>query len=291
MITYINSPIKINLSLRVGARRPDGYHDIRSVFWRLPSPELVVIDDASPRDDVSCVGARIDGENIVSRAIRMLRDDSASMPRGLSVTIHKHLTQGGGVGAGSGNAACVLEWYRYRTGRDAMETARRLGADVSFLASGYELADASGRGDDLVKIDGSLHLAAVILSARWSTSTAEAYAAIDAMRETSWDAAGYDGAGDEGRSVLEALRAGECAGQLPNDFIEAQGAGIEPCGMLFDAAQDVGAAAWGLCGSGSSCFCLFRPDADDRISALFKKISDGPLSGAFRCAFVSRPSL
>lgn len=289
MITYINSPIKINLSLRVLARRDDGYHDIRTIFWRLTSPELVSVDDSADEDSVICVGANIIGENIVARAMHKLRANGTKLPHGLKITIYKHLAQGGGLGAGSGNAACILDMYRYLSGEDVMDIARELGADVSFLTSGYSVADAGGIGDELIPLGDGPRLAAVILMPTWTTSTADAYAQIDSRRERGLSRAiSEEEAIRDGERVLDALRSGKDVGLLPNDFIDVQGDGVEWCEKLFDAAERSHAAAWGLCGSGSSCVCLFHADDDRGIRSLFKKIRKSDLSSAFVASMVCR---
>ncbi|MDR1472739.1 MAG: 4-diphosphocytidyl-2C-methyl-D-erythritol kinase [Synergistaceae bacterium] len=273
--------IKINLTLRVLGAREDGYHDIYSLFWRLRSPEALEISVPSPDDELRVTGADIPGENILSRVQRHIRGvcGDGSFP-GVSMRLHKLLPVGSGVGAGSGNAAALLRWFgrvRHATslGGDVPGMAS-LGADVAFLASGRDLALAHGVGDLLDGLDGSLPLSAVICFPEWASYTARAYASLDAYRR----ARGMGPPMDEVRSrvealsVLNSLRNENKLGILPNDFISCLSE-YESCyNTLYEVFDKNGSIAWGLCGSGSACFALFRrKDAGFAIPGLTEALS------------------
>ena len=76
------SAAKLNLSLRVTKKRLDGYHDIVSLFLRLPAVESLSISKAEVRgkDDVRVSGVEIEGENIVSSALRRAREAGVDVP-------------------------------------------------------------------------------------------------------------------------------------------------------------------------------------------------------------------
>jgi len=249
--------IKINLALRVLDKRPDGYHNISSLYWRLKSPEVLDVDVDSRGDELEVQGADIPGENIVSRACAHIRSvcGGENLP-GVRVRLYKHLPMGSGVGAGSGNAAALIRFLR-RYGRQyrALPGIVDLGADVVFLASDFGLALAGGVGDLLEGLDGELRNPAVILFPEWAVNTRDAYAAIDAVRAGGRGAMAEPEAREEAMSVLSALRGGRRIGLLPNDFMECV-----PFRPRYDemcrAADDSGALAWGLCGSGSAFFVL-----------------------------------
>lgn len=254
--------LKINLSLYVLDRRDDGYHDVSSLYMRLPSPESLVIDTEAVGDCVSCVGLEIDGENIISRAIRSFRASHPDdMPRAISVAIHKQLPPGSGLGAGSGNAAAFIDWCGEVCGIEVpSETISRLGADVSFLASRYDLAFADGIGDRMEDAGASLCFDAVILFPFWRSSTAKAYTDLDAARargEARPLAASLREARERSEDDLAALRRRRRVGLLANDFLSLAIKEHECLTDLFSAVDRHGALAWGMCGSGSALFALF----------------------------------
>ncbi|MDR1915091.1 MAG: hypothetical protein LBQ58_00755 [Synergistaceae bacterium] len=273
--------IKINLTLRVLGAREDGYHDISSLFWRLPSPEVLEVSAASRVDAVSVLGAEIPGENILWRTCRYLREryGDDSFPR-IDMRICKHLPMGSGVGAGSGNAAALLRWFRrvWRIGSrgESLDGLASLGADVAFLASDHDLAFAHGVGDKLDGMEGTLQLETVICFPEWSSDTRRAYASLDSYRisETADEPIlDVDSSRLEALSVLNCLRNGEKVGLLPNDFITCMPEHKLCYNTLYEMFYACGSLAWGLCGSGSACFALFRrEDAGKSVPALLETL-------------------
>lgn len=255
--------IKVNLTLRVLAKRADGYHEIHSLFWRIRSPETMKIS-ISTEDRISVFGAEIPGENILSRVCCYLRSRYPDVPLPpLDIELFKHIPMGSGVGAGSGNAAALLRWFRRNFRREAAPSGElaRLGADVAFLASDYALALADGVGEILHGIDELLSLSAVFFFPEWSTDTGEAYRSIDRFRllsEGKYDTINAAEARRESLDILKRLQKHTRVGLLPNDFnlaLSSKRACYDSAYDLFDRA---GAVAWGLCGSGSACFALFE---------------------------------
>ncbi|MDL2264521.1 hypothetical protein LJC31_07710 [Synergistaceae bacterium OttesenSCG-928-I11] len=260
-------------------KRPDGYHDIRTLFWRLPSPETVEIRTDGAGDRVACVGTEIPGENIVSKGCVYLRQRHGNlMPEGLDIRIFKHLPQGSGVGAGSGNVAALLRWFRHAVGGNTLDVASlsSLGADVAFLATDDDLAFASGVGERLEGVGESLDLAVVLFFPTWPSDTGRAYRSLDESRAgTPSKILTPDEARAESFAILDGLRRGDCIGLLPNDFIPCMGEHRVCYNALYEAIRDFGAIAWGLSGSGSSCFGLFRrAEANGAIPALARALRD-----------------
>ncbi len=104
------SPAKVNLYLKVLSRRPDGYHNIRSIVDLISLYDRIHIEDIAGDeiivDDDKGILPRGEG-NTVYRAIRML-SEAASVRRGIHVSIEKHIPIGSGLGGPSSNAATVL---------------------------------------------------------------------------------------------------------------------------------------------------------------------------------------
>ncbi|MFC6235863.1 4-(cytidine 5'-diphospho)-2-C-methyl-D-erythritol kinase, partial [Leucobacter soli] len=108
----VRAPGKINLLFRVGARQPDGYHDVASLYQALSLFEEVT---ASPADEVSLrFTGPIDGSelpldesNLCVRAARLLAE-ATGQDAGVALTVHKRVPIAGGMGGGSADAAATL---------------------------------------------------------------------------------------------------------------------------------------------------------------------------------------
>lgn len=184
MRQVVRVPAKINLVLDVGEVRADGYHDVRTVlnavalFDRLtlvPSEDIFV--------DCDWPGVPADGENLAGRAAALLRD-AAGIRRGVRIQIAKAIPPAAGLGGGSADAAAALVGCNDLWGigweLDRLEElGRRLGADVPFFLRGGT-ASATGRGDVLESLPPSPSLEVLLVQPPCGSSTASAYALLDA---------------------------------------------------------------------------------------------------------------
>ena len=262
------APAKLNLTLRVTGRRPDGYHDLVSAFARISSGETLLVGFLPPlhgADEVCLSGmeVRIEGENVVARALRLARDAGFAVPP-LRVEVVKALCPGSGLGAGSGNAATLLGWlaegWKARDREEGwLDVARRTGSDVPFLFSGLRAALAAGTGDRLAPLDLPCMRGWAVVP-EWSVGTENAYSGLDAFyggRYPLSDAA----ARAELARICGALERGERAGLLPNDFAPPLIDRFPAYGQLFDEFERAGCAAWGITGSGGAAFGLATGEA------------------------------
>ncbi|HXF50842.1 MAG TPA: 4-(cytidine 5'-diphospho)-2-C-methyl-D-erythritol kinase [Dehalococcoidia bacterium] len=153
----LRAPAKINWSLEVLGRRPDGYHEVRTVLQTIDLCDIVTLESA-PRLELLVEGAAgtLAGEdpkaNLAWRAAeRLLQRTGASA--GARIGIDKRIPVAGGLGGGSSDAAAVLRGANHLWGLrqplDALlEVATTVGSDVPFFLLGGA-ALASGRGDVL----------------------------------------------------------------------------------------------------------------------------------------------
>jgi 4-diphosphocytidyl-2-C-methyl-D-erythritol kinase len=258
------SAAKLNLSLRVTKKRVDGYHDIVSLFLRLPSVETLSIsrNQARAADEVRAVGVEVEGENVVSRALRLAREAGFEAPF-LDVEISKTIPPGSGLGAGSGNAAAVLNWL---AGDLALQrVALKTGADVPFLYSRCPLALVSGVGEILEPLE-PVRLYATIVFPEWSVGTGNAYAQLDDRYGVEYPLSD-SAARTEAYALHERLLAGNRAGLLPNDFAPALIEKFPDYLALFDLFDKSGCVAWGITGSGGAAFALSHEPGPPLIAA------------------------
>lgn len=255
------SPVKINLTLRVLSRRPDGYHEIISMFWKKKGIEGLTIrphDDENIGDILDIEGTEISGENILFKALRWARSRTPQIPP-LKMRLIKKFPAQSGIGAGSGNAAALLTYLRSFDGLDIEDRSlSSVGADVPFLAGDNDLALVGGLGE-MIRPQGELKgFRWVIGFPCWRSDTSAAYRGIDDIRrdaDRSFNVEKYE---KESFDLLRKLRSGEIVGLLPNDFLEVVSKGHPEYLRAFEIAERSGARAWGLSGSGSAFFMIFR---------------------------------
>jgi 4-diphosphocytidyl-2-C-methyl-D-erythritol kinase len=259
----VQSPLKINLTLRITGKNARGYHSLGSGVLKFPRGETLRFLEAAPEeppfesDQVETRNYPIEGTNILLRALDMMRPKHSSLPF-QNVVIEKMIPPGTGVGGGSGNLAAFLEWMERRHGITLEEQEiALLGADVPFLHSPYRGAFLTGIGEKIEPIHMDLDCVAILCFPEWSSQTAEAYRNLDekeSQGSLSWSSEAF--AREEMFSLMRKLRKGEVYGLLPNDFLEVLPF-QEAYAAFFSLACSEGALAWGVSGSGSSMYVLY----------------------------------
>jgi 4-diphosphocytidyl-2-C-methyl-D-erythritol kinase len=157
----LSAPAKINLSLRVLRRRPDGYHEISTRMAALELADTLTIESAStPGIQFSCSDASLpaDGTNLAFKAALEL-ERLAGRPLAAAIHLHKRIPHGAGLGGGSSDAATVLRGLNrlLRLGlTDAalLDAAAKLGSDVPFFLRGG-WCECAGRGEIVHPLPGS----------------------------------------------------------------------------------------------------------------------------------------
>lgn len=259
--TILQCPLKINLTLFVLNKRPDGYHNLYSFFWRRQGPETLAISLGSEGGyDAFCLtGIPVEGTNLVEKGLEWLRKRVSFPP--LLLRLHKEIPTQSGVGAGSGNVAALLRWVCDRTAYplDPMETAT-LGADIPFMCSSHTLATVEGIGDRLIGADdaGFSGLSCLLLFPTWKSDTTRAYRELDRLRAGENQNTDLEMAKEQTEKIWATLGAGRFIGLLPNDFLRVSLTAHPEYEEFFSSFKDFKAVAWGLCGSGSACFALFE---------------------------------
>ena len=160
MITTWPAPAKLNLFLYITGRRPDGYHNLQTLFQFLDHGDTLEItpDSSGNITLLTPLAGVADDDNLIVRAARMLQQAAAargSLPEnaGAQIALEKRLPMGGGLGGGSSDAATVLVAlnHLWQTGLSVDELATigvKLGADVPVFVRGHA-AFAEGVGEQI----------------------------------------------------------------------------------------------------------------------------------------------
>jgi 4-diphosphocytidyl-2-C-methyl-D-erythritol kinase len=248
---------KVNLDLRVLGTRPDGYHELRTVFQTIELHDTIVCAPRSGPFTLKCrmPGVPLDGKNLVWRAAAALWTalGRPGEPRDTLVTIDKAIPLESGLGGGSADAAAALQALARLWGGAPLsllrEVAGGIGADVPFFLSGGT-ALGLGRGEEIYPlVDLPVHWV-VIVRPPYGVSTAEAYAWYDEDRA----------AGLREPRELQILPVPwpTRAAQMINDLEPPVVRRHPEIGELKRLLRDAGAVASAMSGSGSAVFGLFR---------------------------------
>ena len=140
MLTFPNA--KINLGLNITEKRPDGYHNLETIFYPVPiedALEINILNEGNGKFRLHQAGLEIEGEaesNLVVKAYKLL-DDRFNLPP-VDIHLFKHIPSGAGLGGGSADAAFMLKLLnnKFELGLpdDTLEEyAAKLGADCAFF--------------------------------------------------------------------------------------------------------------------------------------------------------------
>ena len=267
MTIVVACPAKVNLHLEGLGRRPDGYHELRTVFAAVGVWDELALEEAAAgvfELTVVPAGAAPEGtENLVVRATRALAAATGNI-RGARMTLRKAIPVGGGLGGGSADAAAALVgaarlWGADATPRDLAELAADLGADVPFFLVGGA-AWGVGRGSEVTPLPDLPAWWVVLVPGPSPISTAEAYRALDER--------GMDG--DSDCEILAWVAGG---GELPvgrcrNDLQPAVAARWPEVAERLARVRATGPMLAMLSGSGGTVFGLYRGEADARRAAV-----------------------
>ena len=239
MITFPNA--KINLGLNIVARRPDGYHDIETVFYPINLHDVLeIVPSASEATALHTLGNPVNCEpekNLVMKAYRLVQRHLPGVPQ-VDIYLYKHIPDGAGLGGGSADASFALKMLVGMSGADLADD--RL-ADSPMYATGI--------GNEFSQV-------AVDLSGYWlllvkpavAVSTAEAYSMVKPEQSDV--------------SIPEILQnpVSRWKDVLKNDFEPSVFARYPQLAQIKQQLYDAGALYASMSGSGSSMFGIFESD-------------------------------
>lgn len=266
MITFPKA--KINLGLRVLSSRPDGYHDIETIFYPVPLTDALEFVTGTGTmagdDELVTTGIKIDvgkEKNLVTRAVRKTRE-ARDFPF-LRIHLHKAIPAGAGLGGGSSDAAFMIKTLnRYFNlqleERDMMAIAAELGSDCPFFINPCP-SIAMGRGEILTPALPVLEgYYLVIANPGIHVDTREAYMNTLPVK------------GGTSLAELVALKPAGWKETVKNDFEEYVFKLHPVVGEMKKSLYSSGAVYSSMSGSGSSVYGIFdeKPDLPQELKRL-----------------------
>nr|WP_319510437.1 4-(cytidine 5'-diphospho)-2-C-methyl-D-erythritol kinase [uncultured Draconibacterium sp.] len=249
MITFPNA--KINIGLNVVEKRPDGYHNLETIFYPVKLSDALEVIEAD-KTAFSSSGIEIDAtpeNNLVYKAYSLLTGDYDLPP--VKMHLHKVIPFGAGLGGGSADAAFMLkvlnDYFELGlTSTQIEEYAARIGADCPFFVQNKPTF-AHGIGDQFKPVN--LDLSAyeiVIVKPPFSVSTPQAYKNITPAKP------------EFNLQQIEKLPIEDWKAVVKNDFEKSVFPQFPEIEKLKNQLYKAGAVYASMSGSGSAVFGIFR---------------------------------
>ena len=254
MITFPNA--KINLGLNIVEKRPDGYHNLETIFYPINLQDALEVTRRENNDKeytLHISGSPLEGEpedNLVVKAYKLLKKDYPGL---LPVDIHmyKHIPAGAGLGGGSSDAACMIKLlndkFSLGLSTERMEEyAVKLGADCAFFIRNKPVF-ATGIGNLFEPVELSLkgyHI--ILIKPDIFVSTRDAFAEIKPVRPAV--------------SLKEIVKQPmeTWKNSMKNDFEDSVFKKFPEIAAIKDELYDLGAVYAAMSGSGSSVYGIFK---------------------------------
>ena len=268
MITFPNA--KINLGLNIVEKRPDGYHNLETIFYPINLQDALEVTRRENNDKeytLHISGSSLEGEpedNLVVKAYKLLKKDYPGL---LPVDIHmyKHIPAGAGLGGGSSDAACMIKLlndkFSLGLSTERMEEyAVKLGADCSFFIRNKPVF-ATGIGNLFEPVELSLkgyHI--ILIKPDIFVSTRDAFAEIKPVRP----------AVSLKEIVKQPMETWKSS--MKNDFEDSVFKKFPEIAAIKDELYDLGAVYAAMSGSGSSVYGIFKApieNVEDKFCGCF----------------------
>lgn len=249
MLCFPNA--KINLGLNVVNKRPDGYHNIETIFYPIPVKDALEVV-AATEDSFSQTGIKVDGEasdNLVMRALRLLRESYDIPP--LEIHLLKAIPFGAGLGGGSADAAFMLklvnDFCRLNISTTHLEEmAATIGADCPFFIKNKPVF-ATGTGNVFTPVELSLSgYFLCLVKPDIFVSTPEAYSMVTPKKPET--------------SLLQVIQSpvSKWRETMLNDFEASVFPRHPRIASIKESLYEAGAVYASMSGSGSSVFGIFE---------------------------------
>ncbi|MFC1667591.1 4-(cytidine 5'-diphospho)-2-C-methyl-D-erythritol kinase [Candidatus Omnitrophota bacterium] len=273
------APAKLNLYLDVLDKRPDGYHNIKTLFEKIDLKDEIIIREKDKGISVTvepALACPSGKDNIVYKALQALLG-KPNVNLGLEVIIKKQIPVSAGLGGGSSNAASVLravnKAFELGLSSEALfSIAAETGKDVPFFMLDQSFAIGRGAGELLEPIDTACSFSHVIIKPDIAISTAEMYKGLEKRARGSRK--------DSIEEIVSAIRQKDIAllgKAYYNVFEKMLGDYSQHMNSIRGLLFKVDAGPGFLSGSGPSIFCTVkeREEAIDILEKLSKAKGTG----------------
>ena len=266
---HFHAPAKLNLYLRVLGKRPDGYHEIETLFERIDLADELTFESAADDIRLTCSDPSLScGEdNLVLKAARLLQQISGTR-QSARIHLQKQIPIGAGLGGGSSDAATTLQglnklWGLGLSRQQLITLGAQLGSDVAFFLHEAPFAIGRGRGERCEPVQTDLTLWQVLVFPHQSLSTKDIYAEWGSLKT------GLTASPPSINMIEHALRNGPViTGLAQGLWNDLEPAAIRRCPVITQIQsqlQTAGCLSAHVSGSGSSVFglCQDEPHAQD----------------------------
>jgi len=269
------APAKINLSLLIAGKRPDGFHEIETIMAKIDWYDEVLIQPGRRAGiELICRGPHWapDGEdNLVYRAAKSLLE-SCGLTADIRITLTKNIPAGTGLGSASSDAAATLIGlnHYFKLELDKMklfELAAELGSDVAFFLDG-PLAFCTGKGEKIQKLDEIFNFMAILILPNISVSTKRVYANYRHNRRL------YKKLKNRIKSYILKNRIDLVVKMCTNKLAESCFDLEKSLAELKEAVESLGIGPCCLSGSGSAMFCIIESGDEEEAREGMSELAD-----------------
>ncbi len=270
----VRAPAKVNLSLLIAGKRPDGFHELETVMAKVDWYDEILIEPGSHEGiELVCTGphwAPEGPENLVYRAAEQILSETGRSEN-LRLTLTKNIPAGSGLGGASSDAASTLMGIdKYLnlglSEHKLMALAAELGSDVAFFING-PLALCTGRGEKIKKLDSDYSFSALLILPGVNVSTPKVYA------NYVHDAELYESLSREMHDHISKNRIDLLSGMCANMLAVSCYSVFEELGRLRDVIQSLGVEPLCLSGSGSTLFSILDGIDSEDLDVLRDRIA------------------
>ena len=287
----VRMPAKINISLKVGPARADGFHELATVFHAVSLYDIITVSERPVGSGISLScgtkGVPEDASNLAWRAAERFAELTSHKPD-VHITIAKGIPTAGGMAGGSADCAGTLLalnelWQSGFTREQLVELGAEFGSDVPFCVAGGT-ALGTGRGEMLSPVLGRGEYHWVIATAGSELSTPTVFRQLDALRPHAAEP-------QVSETIMSALRTGDSRllGRALENDLQAPALALKPTlKRTLDAGMEAGALGALVSGSGPTCVFLVR-DNEHAIDVQVALMASGVAADVVRAHGPVRP--